>query len=274
MSLILLGGYLAFAFTAAAWRLARGDGSSAAVTGYAVMLGILVAMSRRSGRTVEGITGWAPLLALPALYLSVPATAVRSGYLDAMVQEWDRALFGTDPARTLAAAFPSPVLSELLHAAYLSYYAIIYGPPLLMYARGAIREFDGAVLSFTIAMVGCLALFCFIPVSGPRYEWLAPQGIPEGFFRRLSVAVLEGGSARGTAFPSSHLAIALSLSLSSFAFRRWLGMLTLGLTLLLGVGAVYGGFHYATDMIAGAGVGVSAWAASRLMTRSAVAAPA
>ena len=41
---------------------------------------------------------------------------------------FQRALFGVSPALAMAARLPSRWVSEPLHLAYLSYYAIIYGP--------------------------------------------------------------------------------------------------------------------------------------------------
>ena len=85
--------------------------------------------------------------------------------------------------------------------------------------------------------------------------------------RRLVLWVLHAGSTRGTAFPSSHVAIALAISLSAFRWRRLPGVVLLVLTALLGAGAVYGGFHYATDVVAGMALGVGSWGISTLVDR-------
>jgi membrane-associated phospholipid phosphatase len=202
---------------------------------------------------------WLPLLALPLLYGAIPRTAIPAGPFDGAIQELDRLVFRTDPARTLAAVAPWRPLSELLHASYLSYYAIIYVPPLIMYLRGDRDAFGRTVHVFALAMSVCFAAFCVFPVDGPRDLWSAPPGVPDGVTRRIVLAILEGGSSRGTAFPSSHQAIATTMSLSSIVWNRPVGSVVLGLTLLLGCGAVYGGFHYASDMIVGAGVALGIW---------------
>jgi membrane-associated phospholipid phosphatase len=264
-ALKVLGGYLVFGAVLALWSVARGDGSTAwggpwiAVVAYAALLVCVVLVMRSKGKFGEVIGDWLPLLALPVLYGAVPGTATGIGPFDATVQQWDRAIFGSDAARTFAGAAPWRPLSELLHAAYLSYYAIIYGPPLLIYLRGDREAFRRMVLAFTIAMVVCFAIFCVVPVEGPRYVWPAPEAAPDGMFRRMVLAILEGGSSRGTAFPSSHQAIALAMGLSSMSWHQRLGLPVLALSILLGFGAVYGGFHYALDMVAGAVVGLAAW---------------
>jgi membrane-associated phospholipid phosphatase len=258
VALKVLSGYVVVAVALASWRAVAGDGSWPVVGIYAGVLG-LIAWTWRApdgARAQRFLRDWLPLLALPLLYASIPATAVRREMVDVTVQGWDRALFGTDPARTLAGALPSAFLSEVLHAAYLSYYIVIYLPPLLMYLRGDLEAFRDTMFAFTVAMTICFAAFCVFPVAGPRYEWPAPGGVPQGPIRSLVLFILEGGSSRGTAFPSSHLAIALSVGLSSFRWSRRLGLGVLAVTLLLGLGAVYGGFHYAVDMLAGGVVGV------------------
>lgn len=274
-ALKVLGGYLVFGAVLAVWSAARGGGSTAwggarvAVAVYVVLLLCVVWIARSKGRFAEVLGDWLPLLALPVLYGAIPGTAIGVGPYDATVQQWDRLFFGTDAARTFAGAAPWRPLSELLHAAYLSYYAIIYGPPLLIYLRGDRESFARLVRAFTIAMVACFVVFCLAPVEGPRYAWAAPAGVPDGMFRRMVNAILEGGSSRGTAFPSSHQAIALVMGLSSMAWDRRLGLPVLALSIFLGVGAVYGGFHYAVDMVAGAVVGLGAWLMARQRSKAA-----
>ena len=266
-SLQLLAIYVAVAGVFALSRLIRGTGSPLALLGYAVV-GAAVVFAVRGRLPAARVLGdWLPLLALPILYAAIPATIVHGDgrVFDAVVQGWDRALFGTDPARTLAGMLPNVWLSEVLHGAYLSYYAIIYGPPLVLYL-GRDRDragFHETVLAFTVAMTVCFAVFCLWPVAGPRYAWPAPEGVPGGPVRGIVLWVLEGGSSRGTAFPSSHMAIASAMSLSSLRWRPGLGAVVTALSVLLGVGAVYGGFHYAVDMGVGAAVGALGWWVAR-----------
>lgn len=265
----VVAAYLVFATLMAAWSAVRGGGGLAAAGTYVVLLAAAAIVARSDGKVAGIVADWFPLLALPVLYWAIPGTAIGVGPFDGEVQGWDRAVFGADAARTFAGAAPWWPLSELLHAAYLSYYAIIYLPPLLMYLRGDRGAFARTVLAFAIAMVLCFAVFCVFPVEGPRYAWSAPAGVPDGVVRRIVKAILEGGSSRGTAFPSSHQAIALVMGLSSLSWDRRLGLPVLVVSVLLGVGAVYGGFHYAVDMLAGALVGFGSWYLVRARSKAA-----
>jgi membrane-associated phospholipid phosphatase len=103
--------------------------------------------------------------------------------------------------------------------------------------------------------------FMAFPVAGPRYLFPLPEnaaiaGRVVGFAHR----VVAGGSAWGTAFPSSHVAVTLVA-----AARAWREWRPLGAA-LLALGTVYGQFHYAVDALAGValGAGVLALGGCRL----------
>jgi len=197
-----------------------------------------------------------PFVAFPLLYLEVPLLnqVLVQGFQDARVMAWESAWFG-DPARTLAARWPWVWLSEGLHLAYLGYYALVAIPPLLLFVRqngpGLRGMGTGAVLSY----VPVLLVYPFLPTEGPRYGG-APPDIPSGPAREMVLRILEAGSSRGTAFPSLHMSLAVSITVVLLVLRpRW-GAVALVLSAGMALGAVYGGFHYAVDLVAGGAVGV------------------
>lgn len=203
---------------------------------------------------------WTPLLLIPLAYAELPHInqVFSTGYYDGWILEFEQAVFRGDPSATWAGAFPTRWFSELIHASYLSYYALIYAPPLMYYVTGNRRAFFTASTAVMLTFFACLVVFVLFPVQGPRYLRPAPVGIPDGPVRALVLWVLEGGSSQGAAFPSSHVAVAVAqVAVMTRFYPRSsvaLGVLTAGLAL----GAVYGGFHYATDAVAGAVVGLVA----------------
>jgi membrane-associated phospholipid phosphatase len=257
--------YVIVAAAVACWRLASGSGSVAALAGYAAIVAVALASARSTSRVGKVVHDWLPLLALPVLYALVPWTVPppSGGFHDSVVQGWDRGIFGTDAARTLAGAMPWIALSALLHLAYLAYYLIIYLPPLLLYLSADRRAFSSTVIAFSVSMVAAFVGFALFPVEGPRYAWPAPAGIPNDPMRGIALFLLERGSSRGTAFPSSHVAIAVTMSLACLRWRPRLGLLVSSTTTLMAIGAVYGGFHYAADVLAGLAFGVAAWLVGR-----------
>ena len=276
LTLKVLGGYVALVTLLNAWRLVGGSGSTALLVAQVVVLAATFASLRAPGGFWGGIGDWLPLIVLPLLYWELPwATFGGGGRLfDPMVQRWDLAIFGSEPARTLAGALPSRSLSEVLHLAYLLYYVIIYLPPAVLYVSGAERSegkrpFYAMMFALTVTVVISFAAFSVFPVEGPRFAWGAPPGVPSGPIRMLTLLVLEHGSARGTAFPSSHVAIALAQALSSLRWRRSFGIWVAITTVLLAVGAVYGGFHYASDVLAGTAVGLVTWSIATRITEQA-----
>jgi len=215
----------------------------------------LAAASRRWPRLAVVVSDWYALLVLPALYteLAVLNRAVYAGtYFDALVMRWEETLFGGQPSRALAAALPYLALSEPLHAAYLSYYAIIYGPPLLLYVAGRRSHFHEMLFPLMLTFFVSYLFFIYFPVQGPRYIFPPPGGgLEAGPLYRLAHLVLEAGSAQGAAFPSSHVAVAATQTILVARFLPRLLPVVAVLTLGLAAGAVYGGFHYATDVVAG-----------------------
>jgi membrane-associated phospholipid phosphatase len=178
-------------------------------------------------------------------------------YHDAVIQGWEAAVFGGQPSHQLAGALPWLWLSEPVHAGYLAYYILIFGPPLVLYLRGRREAFAATQLAILATFIVCYVVFILFPVEGPRYAWTAPPGIPNGPVRRLALWLLEGGSSRGTAFPSSHAAVAVAATVSALRYQPRLGAGVLFTTVLLVIGAVYGGFHYGIDMTAGVLVGLT-----------------
>jgi membrane-associated phospholipid phosphatase len=100
-------------------------------------------------------------------------------------------------------------------------------------------------------------------VAGPRYLWpLADNVATVTPVARFTHALVAGGSAWGTAFPSSHVAVALVVSVSAWREWRGLGRLLVAATVLLALGTIYGQFHYAVDALAGAALGTLVLAVS------------
>jgi membrane-associated phospholipid phosphatase len=223
-------------------------------------------MPQRGQRSLRAIADWLPLLLIPALYteLAVLNRSVHAGtYFDSIILAWEQSVFGGQPSQEWAAAVPSLPLSEALHAAYLSYYFIIFVPPVILYARGMTDEFRRGVFAVMLSFFAHYMFFIFFPVQGPRYLFPAPGGeIATGTFYQFAHRLLEAGSSQGAAFPSSHVGVSVTQTLIMMRFMPRLTLPLAVLTLGLAAGAVYGGFHYAIDALAGAVLGALVYAAA------------
>jgi len=230
-------------------------GASPLAAAHLILLGVTVWVSRRA---LPRYAGWLPLAAIPFLYTELPVLIAGFGapFHDSTVQRLELAIFGASPAAVWAGKAPWMPLSELFHLGYLSYYLLIYLPPLVAYVRGRDEVFDRTVAALIAAFGVCFVIFALYPVAGPRYLWPAPQGIPDGPVRRVVLGILGAASAKGSAFPSSHVAVSVVQTAITLRWQPRLGVWALITTVLLAAGAVYGGFHYAVDVLAGCVLGL------------------
>jgi membrane-associated phospholipid phosphatase len=206
-------------------------------------------------RVLRAIADWYPILIIPALYneLQILNVAVHNGsYFDPIIIHIEATIFGGQPSHFLAQRASILALSEVLHACYMSYYLVIYGPPFVMYMKNKRSDFELMVFTLVLSFFMHYVFFIYFPVQGPRYLFAAPGGVlARGPIYQFTHRALEIGSSRGAAFPSSHVGVAVAQCvlvkrmLPKYAPVVWL------LSLGLAVGAVYGGFHYATDAFAG-----------------------
>lgn len=275
---VVLAAYLALTLPLSVSATLRGAGVLP-LAWHALALGIVGWLARAGAAPAEATSASArrarvrfaatvlPLLLVPALYAELPhlMRGVGTVYHDPIVQAWETATFG-DPARTLAARWPSRLVSEPLHLAYFLYYPLIYVPPALLLLRRRHRAFGDAVTAVVATFAVCFAVFVVFPVQGPRYLGTAPA--PDGPVRSLVLALLEGGSSRGAAFPSSHVAVAVAQTIVAWAHPTPLRLVYAVVTVGLSLGAIYGGFHYAVDVVAGAVTGgVVTWVTLRASGR-------
>ncbi|HUF50601.1 MAG TPA: phosphatase PAP2 family protein [Longimicrobiales bacterium] len=217
------------------------------------------ALSPAAQRRLRTLADWAPLLLMPLLYAELETVnrAIHDGfYFDATIMAWEQSLFGGQPSRDWAARAPRLWLSEPLHAAYLSYYFIIFAPAVLLFLRAPRDHFRAALFALMLTFFVHYLCFIYFPVQGPRYLAPPPGGaLSDGPMYRLAHAVLEAGSSRGAAFPSSHVGVAVAQTLIAWRYLPGLAPLLAVLTLGLAAGAIYGGFHYAIDVLCGAVLG-------------------
>lgn len=252
----LVAGYLAA--TTVLLLVGRARVSVSAILLHVALLAAVVALL--AIRSIPAaVRTWLPLAAVGPMYLELSSLIKAAGHhhiFDVVVMGWETSIFGDQLSRTLAAAWPSLILSETLHAAYLSYYPLIFAVPLILAIQGRGRDLRESILVLTVVFVVCFALFIAFPVAGPRYMWASPAQAFAGPFRRATLAILESGSSMGTAFPSSHVAVATAqgwMAVRHFGAR---GLFVVVLAAGLAAGAVYGGFHYAVDVIAGLALGL------------------
>jgi membrane-associated phospholipid phosphatase len=266
----LLGGYaivsgaaLLFPFRPAVWPLLLAVHAVAALLafGWTPLARAWNALARRMPGSAVFVGDVYPLVLIPFLYAELASLnfAVWNGlYFDDLIIAVEQTIFRGQPSREWAIALPSLLLSEVLHAAYLSYYFVIFVPPLIIARVAGRSAFRDAVFTLMLTFVAHYMFFIWFPVQGPRYLFPPPAGpIAEGMVYRFTHVVLEAGSSQGAAFPSSHVGVAVAQVLVTWRYSPRLAPAVALMALGLALGAIYGGFHYATDVMAGALLGAA-----------------
>ncbi len=177
---------------------------------------------------------------------------------DALVATWEAALFGGQPSQSWRVLFPWPALSEYLHFAYFYYYFVPATLALTLWARGDGARFSRALTATLAAFLGCSLVYLVFPVVGPYHHFSHPPAASwGGVFAPLVHGIVERGSSLGTAFPSSHTAVAVAVWLSAWRLCRPVFWVLAGVVPALALGTIYGGFHYALDTLAGVALGAA-----------------
>jgi membrane-associated phospholipid phosphatase len=192
------------------------------------------------------------------------------GYVDHVIIRVEQALFGFQPSLAFMERLPQVWFSELLYAAYFSYYLMISGVGIALFFRNRAQCYHYlAVVSFVFYVL--YLTYIFVPVMGPRaffreidgyvlpeeLQALAtnpyfPEALQGGFFFVIMKFIYAHFEAPGAAFPSSHVAVAIVTAWFTWRYLPRLRVVHPIVVLLLCAGTVYGRYHYVVDVLAGA----------------------
>lgn len=191
-----------------------------------------------------------------------------SGFLDPVFIRLDEKIFGAHPSLSFMQSLPYWPVSEIFYASYFSYYVMIVGVGLALYLCDR-RQFFHYLSVVSFVFYVCYFIYIFTPVTGPRvffrvidgYELpsdMRPALVPEfpaavqsGPFFRLMGWIYDNFEASGAAFPSSHVAVAITTLYFSFRYLRQVRIVHLVMVVLLCLSTVYCRYHYVVDVAAG-----------------------
>ncbi len=174
------------------------------------------------------------------------------GIQDPVLQRMDSTLFGGRQVGEWLQPLVHPWLTHLLTGAYVSWFWLLFATvALLITARKrAVSEYVFAsLLTFYIGYV----CYVMVPVIGPgyTYHFAVPVGdiAPQFTLNRLTVA--------RDCFPSLHTALSVLMVIYVWRYRRPWAVLYIPLACLIIFATLYLRFHYGSDDIAGAVLGVA-----------------
>ena len=218
-------------------------------------------------RTPPLIQDFAPLAFILAAYREMDwfTPAHRDYRLEKIWIAWDHRLLEGWHLRA-AIERTGAWLPFLLEASYTSLYVITPLSLLLLYRygqRAAVDRFWMAVLSGTLL---AYALFPFFPSAPPRVVF--PGADSPSILtapRRLNLWLTGNFGIHSSVFPSAHVSAALACAwalLCVLPARRGIAWSVAALGLAIAVAAVYGRYHYAADVAAGALISLIAFPAA------------
>jgi len=171
---------------------------------------------------------------------------------DPWIQSFEERLFGSEPSRDLARRWPNPILGEYLHLGYFSYYFLAPTLAFTLRFRRSYVAYQRAIACVALTFYISFIIFILMPVAGPYYSFTPPDVNQVGIILpRLVRWLLNRGSSVGAAFPSSHVAVSVTVWIMAMRYHSKLSVIYAFLVPALALGTIYGGYHYATDVIAG-----------------------
>ena len=220
---------------------------------------IVFIASEHDNPIIHFIHDWYPLITILIFYweLGLLAKLIFQEPLDQQVIDWEKKLFKCQPSLLFCEQFNYYYLSELLHFSYLAYYPMVIILPLQFYITNHMTAFYFTVFAETCVFYTCLIFYIFFPVAGPRYLFEKNHSlISQGPIFKWTHKLLAEHSSKGTAFPSSHVAMATIVFLCAIYFKTSIAWVLFPFWLGITVGVVYCRFHYALDAIFGVLVAV------------------
>jgi len=169
----------------------------------------------------------------------------------------DKALFGFQPSRRFHEGLARfPAINELMFGGYFLYYVMFAVTPWLAFFQGRKEEAEREIFVYVAMMILIFTWYLFFRVEGPKYWFpdLKSQGYAEfsgdlfvPFFRN----VFRNTQLYGAAFPSTHVAFSLLMTIYAARTRRSLLWLYIPAFTLVAAATVYIYAHYFADILGG-----------------------
>lgn len=234
----------------------------------AMIFGLAVARERNI-RVLSTISHWYPALLFLFFFeeIGLIVHAIHPGWFDDYLIRADYALFGAHPTVWIG-QFANYWLTEYMQLVYTSYFLLTIGLGAYLWLRGGARqEFAVFIASTCAAYYLCYVIFVLFPIESPHYtlRHLQEVELTGGPFTAFINLLEKHGRVHGGAFPSAHVAGSVVVLISAYRFARRIGYLLAPLVLSICVATIYGRYHYAVDVFAGAlAAAIGCWIGAKL----------
>lgn len=231
---------------------------------FAIALILLLARKQADGEPWEFLHGWLPALFFVTVFeeVSYLSLVLRGGWQNDYLIAFESMVFGASPMEWLHSHASNWVI-EFLEFGYFAFYPLYpvvgglfwIGRDRPLY-RGAFRHLTDTL---SAGYVICIAIYLLFPTQSPANR-VGVQQIGSshgGIFQHIVRAIQNNAGVHGNAFPSAHIMLSFVVLMFAYRYLPRLAPVLLFPVLLMCVGAVYDGYHYATDVVAGAAIGIA-----------------
>lgn len=243
---------------------------------------LFLAHKHGDGEMWEFSHDWLPAIFFITVFeeVSFLSLAIRSGWQNRYLLAFETLLFRTSPMAWMHSQAQNWVI-ELLEFGYFAFYPLYPIVGGLLWTRRREPLFTGAFRNLTDSLsVGygiCYSVYLLFPTRSPANVAGVQQvgSTHGGVFQRLVRMIQDHAGVHGNAFPSAHIMLAFVVLMFAYRYLPRAAPWLLAPVLLMCVGAVYDGYHYSSDVVAGAALGIMlggifAWGTAKREDRSAV----
>jgi len=225
---------------------------------------VVLARNAHRGRAWEFAHDWLPSVFFVSVFEEVAwlASAVGSQWRESILISAEQRLFGVVPNVWLP-AFAVRISSELLNLGYLLYYPLYPAVAGYLWIQRHQDRFRNGFRAMTdacsVGYLACYATYLLFPTRSPHHAFPSmPDRELTGVFGRVIGWVQGGAGVYGNAFPSAHIMLSFAIMVFVFRYSRGWGWVVLAVNLLMSAGAVHSGYHYVSDVVIGAAIGLAA----------------
>ncbi len=231
---------------------------------FCIALILLLARKQADGEAWEFVHGWLPALFFVTVFeqVSYLSLVLRGGWQNNYLIDLESKLFGVSPMEWLHNRASNWVI-EFLEFGYFAFYPLYPIVGGLFWIRRDLPSYRGAFRRLTDALSAgyavCIAIYLLFPTQSPANR-VGVQQIGSshgGIFQHVVRAIQNNAGVHGNAFPSAHIMLTLVVLIFAYRYLPRMAPWLLFPVLLMCVGAVYDGYHYASDVIAGAAIGIA-----------------
>jgi membrane-associated phospholipid phosphatase len=240
--------------------------------GLVALVTVLASCRERGPRVLRFLSHWYPLALFGFFFEEIGhiVHAVFPGWFDAWLIAADYALFGAHPTVWIE-EHSGYWMNEYMQLAYTTYLPLLPLFGAYLWVRGRREGFGIYIVSMCAAYYLCYVIFLFFPIEGPHHTLAHLQQVElnGGVFTAIINWIEKHGRVHGGAFPSTHVAGAVVVLISAYRFARRLGYALTPLVVSICISTVYGRYHYAVDVLAGAIMAViGCWLGAKLYERA------